>query len=89
MKKLKIVKAICDETKKEINVLTVDDEIFDWGMEPDSVISAQDMQRNHPQFIETIMKTVTEHFIDCLGDFVGRKITLKEFHEAIERGYLS
>ena len=29
MKKIKIVKAICDETKKEINVLTVDDEVFD------------------------------------------------------------
>lgn len=88
MKKLQIIKAICEETKKEINVLTVDGEVFDWGMEPESVLNAQDMQRNHPQFIETIMKTVTEHFIECLSDFLGRKISLRDFNDAVERGYL-
>ena len=74
MKKIKIVKAICDETKKEINVLTVDDEVFDWGMDPSSVENAKHMQRNHPQFVETLMKTVTDHFLDCLSDFVGKKV---------------
>ena len=89
MKKIKIVKAICDETKKEINVLTVDDEVFDWGMDPSSVENAKHMQRNHPQFVETLMKTVTDHFLDCLSDFVGKKVTLEEFNKAVERGYLS
>jgi len=88
MKKIEVVSEYSEEFNKDINVLEVDGEIFDWGLDSASWAEAKKVISQHPELAETVTTSIVNHFCECFGEFVGRDITLEEVSEAIKRGYI-
>ena len=88
MKKLEILSIKCEESGEDINVVRVDGEIFDWGMDPESLDDARKTILHNKELTESIILSVVSHFFDCLSDFLGQKIDLEKFLVAIKRGYI-
>jgi hypothetical protein len=88
MKKIEIVSGYSEEFNKDISVLAVDEELFDWGLDPDSWAEAKKVISQHSELTETVTTSILNHFCECFSEFVGRNMTLQEINEAIEKGYI-
>lgn len=89
MKNIEIVSGYSEEFGKDIRILSVDGEIFDWGMDPESLEEARKMILQHTELTESITLSVINHFCECFSDFVGQNMSLSDINEAIERGYIA
>lgn len=63
----------------------IDDELFDWEIDSDSLEKARKMG---PQIYAAAVQDIQKHFMDSLSDFMGREITVQEFSEATRTGWL-
>jgi len=88
MKKIEIVSGHSEEFNKTINVLVVDGEIFDWGMDPASLDQARKVIAEHNELTESVTLSVLGHFCECFSDFIGKTMSLDEINESIEKGYV-
>ena len=81
-KKLEIVSI---EGKKYI---VVDNEAFDWEVEPEQVKIISMKIKNDPLMKNSLIGSIFEHMAMCFSEFLGRKVSLKEMNDAIESGVI-
>jgi hypothetical protein len=89
MKTIKIIKIYSEEFKKDVNALEVDGELFDWGIEIDSLENAKDAMQNYKEVGAAVVLNIATHFCNCFSDFVGEKMTLEEINKSIQQGFIS
>lgn len=86
MKKLSIIKLYNEEFKKDINYLMLENEVFDWGPDPEELQNAIKMINHNNDLKETILNSIVGHFVNSFSEFVGKKMTLNEINTSIENG---
>jgi len=74
---------------ENVNYIVVDNEAFDWSIEPEYVKKIEFQVRNEPMLKDKYIGNIFQHFTRCFSDFLGRKVSLQEINEAIEKGYIN
>lgn len=88
-KQLKILNIKSPEKNKDIKYLVLNNEIFDWGIDDDSLDRAKKLMYQKPDMKEAVIMSIINHFVDSFSDFLGRATTLEEVVTAIEKGHIS
>jgi hypothetical protein len=88
MKIIHVVSGYSQELNKNINALSIDGEVFDWGLEMESWNEAKKIISQHSELTETVTTSILNHFCQCFSEFVGKNMNLQEINEAIEKGYI-
>jgi hypothetical protein len=70
------------------NYLVVDNEAFDWDIEPDQLKQLEISIKTDPEMRESYIANIFEHFVLCFSEFVGKKMTLRDINEALVKGYI-
>ena len=65
-------------------VILIDGELFDWGLDDDSIEMA-----NNQQDIKSVHRDIRDHFLDSLGEVLGFRPNMAQVNEAIRTGELS
>ena len=86
MRKLKIIQIHSEELNKPVNALSVDGEIFDWGMDPEEFNRTKNLMLHHRELKESVILSLANHFTECFSEFIEREITLEELNQAIKKG---
>jgi len=71
-----------------IKYIVVGNEAFDWGVEESDFNKAKAACNNDPTMKATFLGTIEKHFIDCFSKFIGRKTTMQEINDSIDRGWI-
>jgi len=77
-----------EETGDEYRAIFVENELFDWGLDPVSLRRAKILARREPLMKRSVMGDIQKHFVECFSEFVGRSVTLEEVNRALETGEL-
>lgn len=88
MRKIEIVQIHSEEMNKTVNAISVDGLVFDWCMEPDQFNHAKSLIEHHKGMKESIILSITNHFLESFCEFIGQKITLNELNKAIMNGQI-
>jgi hypothetical protein len=80
---LKTIQKIKVEGK---DYLVVDNEVFDWEVEPEQLKIIQFKIKNDPLMKDNFIGSLFDHLTACFSEFIGKKVTLKEMNNAIEKG---
>ena len=70
------------------NAIYINDELFDWEIELESLLKAKRVAGNNALMKKAIIGNIQKHFLESLEQFVGRKVSLKELVEAVKKGEL-
>jgi hypothetical protein len=81
-KKLEIIEV---EGKKYI---VINNEAFDWEIEPEQLKSVEIKIKNDPAMRENFIGNIFNHLTNSFSEFVGKKVSLKEMNDAIDNGYI-
>lgn len=84
--KIEIIKIHDEELDKSVHAISVDGNIFDWGMDKEQFEEAKKMISHDPKLRESIILSIINHIVENFSDFIGRKITLDELNKAIKTG---
>lgn len=87
-KKLQILKIKDTEKNKDVNLLVLNNEVFDWGLDQDSLNRAKKLIEQKPDMKESVIMSILNHFSECFSDFLGRKTNLEEILNSIEKGII-
>ncbi len=87
MKKVEIKDYHDPETGKDIKALFIDDNIFDWNINPAEIEKACQACKDETAR-RAIHANIQDHFLRCFATFIGKEYTLKEVNAAIERGFI-
>lgn len=68
-------------------VLFINDELFDWGLDEQALLLANE-QSSNKQAMRAIHSDIRDYFLECIGSAVGFKPTMKQVNLAIKSGYL-
>lgn len=71
-----------------VNYIVVGNEAFDWQIDPDQVKKVEFQINNDPMMKDTYIGSILNHFTNCFSEFLGKKVSLKDINEALERGYI-
>ncbi len=82
MRKLRIVPI---QGKKYI---VLDNEAFDWEIEPEQLKAIEIKIKNDPPMKESFIGSIFNHFTASFSEFVGKKVSLKDINDALEKGYI-
>lgn len=82
--------------RKSLKILTVEgkkyivleNEAFDWEVEPEQVRVIEIKIKNDPAMKESLIGSLFNHFTSCFSEFVGKKMSLKDINDSLERGYI-
>lgn len=66
-------------------LIFIDDQLLDWRVDINSYMDAMKMG---PMYHREIQKSIVEHFVDSVSDFLGRKVTIEEIKIAINNGWI-
>lgn len=88
MKKLQVLSSYSEEFKREIKYLSVDGEVFDWGMDLESLVGAKKVISQHKELAESVVMSIISHFLESFSDFIGKKISLAELLSSIDKGFI-
>ena len=69
-----------------INMIAVDNEVFDWGIEEEDFKTADLISKNDPFMKENFLGNIQKHFVNCFSEFIGRKTNLAEINKALAEG---
>jgi hypothetical protein len=72
-----------------VNYIVVDNEAFDWSIEPEFVKMVQFQIKNDPEMKDSYIGSIFQHFTKCFSDFIGREVSLQEINQAIQEGYIN
>ena len=64
-KKIKIMNIKSPESKGEVRMIVMDNEVFDWGMDSDSVERVKRTIESKPEMRESIISDISSHFEEC------------------------
>jgi hypothetical protein len=70
------------------NYIVVDNEAFDWEVEPEQLRHAEFKIKNDPLMKESFIGNIFSHMAGCFSEFIGKQVSLKEINDAIEKGYI-
>lgn len=87
-KKLRILKIKDTEKNKDVNLLVLNNEVFDWGLDQESLNRAKKLIEQKPDMKESVIMSILNHFLECFSDFLGRKTNLEEILNSIEKGII-
>jgi len=87
-RELKILNVRCSELKKDVRMLVLENEVFDWGLDQESISRAKKMIDQKPDMKESIIMSILNHFLDCFSDFCGKNTTLEEFLNSVDKGQI-
>ena len=82
LKKVQIVKI---EGK---DYIVVDNEVFDWEIEPEQLKIIEFKIKNDPLMKDNFIGSLFDHLTACFSEFIGKKVTLKEMNDSIEKGHI-
>lgn len=88
MKSLNIAKIYNSEFKKEITYLVLDNEVFDWGLDPQDLQNAINMINHNANSREAIINSIINHFVASFSEFVGKPMSLQEINQSITTGVI-
>jgi carbon monoxide dehydrogenase subunit G len=60
-------------------------EMLDWSVDSSSFLEAKKMG---PQYMRAVQDDIAKHFIESVGEFLGRRVTLDDIKEAIKTGWI-
>jgi hypothetical protein len=84
-KKILKIQALRDQTGFLQNAIFIDGEHFDWDIDEEAFEWAR---RQSPAFFEAVKADIVAHFLTCLSEVVGRKITMQDFMIAQKTGWI-
>ena len=73
------------ENKKYI---VLENEAFDWEVDPTEIRKVEISIKNDPPMKESYIGSIFNHLTSCFSEFVGKKVSLKEINDALEKGYI-
>lgn len=79
------VRRITDDQGWSENALFIDGEYFDWSIDEESFDWAM---KQGPEMAIAAQEDIAKHFLDSLSEFVGRKLTMENFIEATQTGWI-
>ena len=68
------------------NYIIVDNEVFDWEIEPDQLKMIELKIKNDPLMKDNFIGSLFSHLTSCFSEFIGKKVSLKEINDAIGKG---
>ncbi len=81
-------KIFSEECEKELNCVFVADVLFDYLIEEEDLRRAASFASHDEQKKKYIVGDIVQHFLSCFGEFIGRKIELREFLESVKCGFI-
>lgn len=63
----------------------IDGELLDWEVDVSSLMEAMQMG---PKFYRAAQRDIEKHFVDSVGEVLGRKVTPDEIKAAIQMGWI-
>ncbi len=79
------VKWYKDTDGKVKKAVFIDNEIIDYSVDLESLKKISSLGEEYKRIA---LKDIEKHFMECLSDTVGRKITENELRQAIETGWI-
>jgi hypothetical protein len=78
------------DTDEQYRVLSVEGELFDWGLDEGHLKGAKEFCGDDEFLKRTVKGDICKFFISCLSESLGLKemLTLGQINEALEQGYL-
>lgn len=68
--------------------IVVDNEAFDWELEPEQIKNVEFKIKNDPTMKDSFIGNVFNHLTSSFSEFIGKKVSLKEINDAIEKGFI-
>lgn len=62
----------------------IENQLFDWGLDESSIEKINKIKDQAE--LEKIHANIKDYFLNCLGEFIGRPISILEVVNAIESG---
>lgn len=78
-----------EETDRTYNAIFIDDDLFDWAMEPGELERAAQFCKNNPLMAKAVHGDIKTYFLKSLSTAMEREVTLEEVNEAIEKGWIN
>ena len=69
----------------EQEVIAVDGEVFDWGLDEDSISHANRFSSNK-ETMRAIHDDIRKYFLESLGEQLGFEVSMKDVNEALRAG---
>lgn len=69
-------------------VIQIDQDIFDWRLDDDALDQANEFASSNPNALNSIHQDIKNYFLECLEEFTGFKMTMKEVNQALKFGYI-
>lgn len=85
MKKKKFEIKINRSVKPHKKAIFLDDELFDWEVDQESLEKAWEMG---PEFLKAAQQDIQKHFLESLSDFLGRPVTAMQVAVASQTGWI-
>ena len=63
----------------------IDGELFDWEVDEEAYHWAE---KQGPAMLMAVQKDICKHFLQCLSEVVGRKISIQDLQEATKTGWI-
>lgn len=71
-----------------INYIVVDNEVFDWGIEPKELNSLKAKLEKEPDIKLSLIGNVLNNLVNSFSEFIGHKVTLSDINLYLKRGYI-
>lgn len=68
------------------NKIFVNDQLFDWGIDENALDQIKNIKDEEE--IKNINISIRNYFLDSLGEFLGKKISIKQLYDALKVGFL-
>jgi len=69
------------------DVIVVDDEVFDWGLDDGSISHANRFSSNK-ETMRAIHDDIRKYFLESLGEQLGFEVSMRDVNEALRVGYI-
>lgn len=83
-----MMKKITIHNMNGVNIIAVDNEAFDWGIEEEDFKAMSLTIKNDPEIKRSFLGNMQKHFVQCFGEFIGRPTTIQEINKALETGWI-
>jgi hypothetical protein len=66
-------------------VIVVDGEVFDWGLDEDSISHANRFSSNKDT-MRAIHEDIRKYFLESIGELLGFEVSMRDINEALRAG---